>query len=181
MFLPKPHVWEHLYDPIHVLLRAVHRRDFQTSIERFNCFAIEKFANGFNMNKATPSPWPPWRLPTDCAQGFEDPRKILQSKFAHGLIFNLLYKAVHGSLVNDLVISLSVHLLDLALTYPKNSPANSGREVMKSTPRPSLSGLDEPVDLDYDTWFRWAQKSDLFCFKVLCLLATKFNRFKTHE
>merc|ERR1719312_893485 len=27
-----------------VLFRAVHRRDFQTSIERFNLFAIEKFS-----------------------------------------------------------------------------------------------------------------------------------------
>ena len=36
MYLPKPHVWEHLYDPIYVLLRAVHRREFQTSIERYN-------------------------------------------------------------------------------------------------------------------------------------------------
>jgi len=36
MYLPKPFVWEKLYDPIYVLLRAVHRREFQTSIERFN-------------------------------------------------------------------------------------------------------------------------------------------------
>lgn len=35
MYAPKPHVWEDLYDPIHVLLRAVHRRDFQTSMDRF--------------------------------------------------------------------------------------------------------------------------------------------------
>lgn len=36
MYLPRSHVWEELYDPIYVLLRAVHRRDFLTSIERFN-------------------------------------------------------------------------------------------------------------------------------------------------
>ncbi len=36
MYLPMPHVWEELYDPIYVLLRAVHRREFQTSVERFN-------------------------------------------------------------------------------------------------------------------------------------------------
>lgn len=35
MYSPKPHVWEHLYDPLHVLLRAVHRRDFQTSMDRY--------------------------------------------------------------------------------------------------------------------------------------------------
>ncbi|CAB4057675.1 UBR3 [Lepeophtheirus salmonis] len=36
IYLPKPNVWDNLYDPIYVLLRAVHRRDFQTSIDRFN-------------------------------------------------------------------------------------------------------------------------------------------------
>lgn len=37
LYLPKQHIWEQHYDPIHVLLRGVHlRREFQTSIERFN-------------------------------------------------------------------------------------------------------------------------------------------------
>lgn len=35
MYVPKPKVWEELYDPIHVLLRAIHRRDFQTSMDRY--------------------------------------------------------------------------------------------------------------------------------------------------
>jgi hypothetical protein len=49
----------------------------------------------------------------------EDPRKILHSKFTHGLLFNLLYKSVHGSFVNDFVTSLAVHLLELAVTFPQ--------------------------------------------------------------
>merc|ERR550519_118330 len=39
MYVPKPEVWEAMYDPIYVLLRAVHRRDFQSSIDRFNAYA----------------------------------------------------------------------------------------------------------------------------------------------
>lgn len=35
IYLPTTNVWENLFDPIYVLLRAVHRRDFQTSLERF--------------------------------------------------------------------------------------------------------------------------------------------------
>lgn len=35
MYVPKATVWEEQYDPLHVLLRAVHRRDFQTSMDRF--------------------------------------------------------------------------------------------------------------------------------------------------
>lgn len=36
MYVPKAEVWEKQYDPIHVLLRAVHRRDFQTSMDRYS-------------------------------------------------------------------------------------------------------------------------------------------------
>ena len=35
LYIPKPCVWEKLYDPIHVLLRAVQRKDFQNSMDRF--------------------------------------------------------------------------------------------------------------------------------------------------
>lgn len=35
MYVPKSQIWERQYDPIHVLLRAVHRRDFQTSMDRY--------------------------------------------------------------------------------------------------------------------------------------------------
>ena len=35
MYVPKPVVWETMYDPIYVLLRAVHRQDFQNSFDRF--------------------------------------------------------------------------------------------------------------------------------------------------
>ena len=36
MYLPKSRVWEEAYDPVYALLRAVHRREFQTSLQRFN-------------------------------------------------------------------------------------------------------------------------------------------------
>jgi E3 ubiquitin-protein ligase UBR3 len=35
MYAPRPTVWETMYDPIYVLLRAVHRKDFQSSFDRF--------------------------------------------------------------------------------------------------------------------------------------------------
>lgn len=35
-FYPKNEIWEDEYDPIHVLLRAVHRRDYQASLDRFS-------------------------------------------------------------------------------------------------------------------------------------------------
>ena len=77
------------------------------------------------------SPWPPWRLPTPVDEGFEDPRKILHSKFTHGFIFNLLYKAVHGEKINDFVTSLAVHLLELAVTFPQKEGFNSGKVIVE--------------------------------------------------
>lgn len=35
MYIPRDEVWENHYDPIYVLLRAVQRRDFQASLDRF--------------------------------------------------------------------------------------------------------------------------------------------------
>ena len=35
LYVPKPEIWETMYDPIYVLLRAVHRREFQNSLDRF--------------------------------------------------------------------------------------------------------------------------------------------------
>lgn len=35
MYVPKAQVWEKQYDPVHVLLRAVHRREIQTSMDRY--------------------------------------------------------------------------------------------------------------------------------------------------
>ena len=79
IYLPTANVWENLFDPIYVLLRAVHRRDFQTSLERFTTFAKKRFENDARRSKTVQSPWPPWRLPAPVDKGMEDPRKILHS------------------------------------------------------------------------------------------------------
>ena len=95
-------------------------------------------------------PWPPWRLPGDCEPQYRDPRLILHSKFAHGLIFNLLYKAVHTHGISENIMSLSVFLLELALSLPQTD--FSGKELALSSPTPWYI-VHEPVDLQYDTWF----------------------------
>ena len=95
-------------------------------------------------------PWPPWRLPGECEPQYEDPRVILHSKFAHGLIFNLLYKAVHTHGISENIMSLSVFLLELALSLPQTD--YSGKELALSSPTPWYI-VHEPVDLQYDTWY----------------------------
>lgn len=41
LYVPLPQVWSNLYDPVHVLLRAVHRRDFQSSMDRYTSLLVE--------------------------------------------------------------------------------------------------------------------------------------------
>ena len=35
-YSPKPHIWETEFDPIHVLLRVMQRKDFQSSMDRYS-------------------------------------------------------------------------------------------------------------------------------------------------
>ena len=183
MYRPRPHVWEELFDPIYVLLRAVHRREFQTSIERFNEFAKSRFDSSPNPTpderaraKTVQSPWPPWRLPTNVDEGFEDPRRLLQSKFCHGFIFNVLWKCVNdgGNMMdgsknadgskygngsmntsssNDFITSLAIHLLELTLTFPdaNSDKSYSGKEIAAIT-KPWIM-IHEAIDLEFDTWY----------------------------
>lgn len=41
LYVPLAHVWRDLYDPVHVLLRAVHRRDFQSSMDRYTTLYVK--------------------------------------------------------------------------------------------------------------------------------------------
>ena len=35
LYIPTDDTWLSLYDPLHVSLRAIHRKDFQSSMDRF--------------------------------------------------------------------------------------------------------------------------------------------------
>ena len=81
------------------------------------------------------NPWPPWRLPSACDASFQDPRTLLHSRYSHGLIFNLLYKAVYGESepgdnskkywkeCSEQILSLTVFLLELSLSFPQTDVA----------------------------------------------------------
>ena len=34
-YSPNPDVWLHEFDPLHIMLRTVHRREFQQSMDRY--------------------------------------------------------------------------------------------------------------------------------------------------
>ncbi|KAI8124337.1 E3 ubiquitin-protein ligase UBR3 [Lucilia cuprina] len=73
LFTPIDEVWEEYYDPLHVLLRAVHRRDFQSSLDRFTNYVKSK-------NKMPASDYPP-----PVGPAFSDPCRILSSETFIGL------------------------------------------------------------------------------------------------
>lgn len=75
LFMPLPDVWEKYYDPLHVLLRAVHRRDFQNSMDRFSAYVKQekKMPKSGNL-------WPPFRLPNAAGKEYSDPACTLNSK-----------------------------------------------------------------------------------------------------
>ncbi|XP_070516369.1 E3 ubiquitin-protein ligase Ubr3 isoform X1 [Cardiocondyla obscurior] len=110
MYGPKARVWDELFDPLHVLLRAVHRRDFQVSMDRFTEYVKQ---SGKLKNGATP--WPPFRHPAPVSSDYDDPRIVLRSRVFHAMILIILYKAVNGHNISEHVMALAIYLLEMAV------------------------------------------------------------------
>lgn len=143
IYVPKAEIWEKEYDPIHVLLRAVQRRDFQASVDRYTQYLRQS-----GKYHGTGSPWLPFRIPQNVHCEIKDPRRILQSQTLHGIIFTILYRACSNPLITEQIISLSVYLLELSLRFPPNSVAggNSEKDSMCMAPL-------ECFDLNFKSWF----------------------------
>lgn len=126
LFIPLPTVWKVYYDPLHVLLRAVHRRDFQNSMDRFSAFVRQqkKMPKSGNL-------WPPFRLPNDVGTGYSDPACILNTKVFHSMMLGILYRAVHVRNVSEHLMALAIFLLEIAVTSSKKEKRSS---VLECTP-----------------------------------------------
>lgn len=120
LFMPIAEIWENYYDPLHVLLRAVHRRDFQNSIDRFQEYVKQekKMPKSGNL-------WPPYRLPAPVGDCYSDPSCILHSRVLHSMILAVLYRAVYFGNVSEQMLSLAVFLLEMAITYTNNVPKDA--------------------------------------------------------
>ncbi|XP_043254590.1 E3 ubiquitin-protein ligase Ubr3 [Colletes gigas] len=110
MYGPKPRVWEELFDPLHVSLRAINRRDYQISMDRFTEYVKQ---SGKLKNSATP--WPPFRHPAPVSPDYDDPRIVLRTKIFHVMILIILYKAVYGHNISEHVMALTIYLLEMAV------------------------------------------------------------------
>ncbi|GFY54890.1 e3 ubiquitin-protein ligase ubr3 [Trichonephila inaurata madagascariensis] len=138
-YVPKSEIWEEEYDPIHVLLRAVHRREYQASLDRFSQYLRQN-----NKLSSSRPPWPPFRIPSAVFDQFPDPRRILHSKTMHGIIFTILYRAVNDPDIPEQILSLCIYLLDMAVRFPASPECNLMSETQDSK---------EVEDLKYQDWF----------------------------
>lgn len=143
MYVPKPEIWEKQYDPIHVLLRAVHRRDFQTSMDRYT-----EYARHANKLKPGCSLWPPFRTPSDVSEAYEDPRQILKSRVFHASALIILFKAARGY-VSEHVMALVVFLLEQAVLIAAKDD-NKEDSKMCSTAPPTQHSL---LNSDFCSWY----------------------------
>jgi E3 ubiquitin-protein ligase UBR3 len=146
LFIPLPVVWKIYYDPLHVLLRAVHRRDFQNSMDRFSAFVRQQ-----NKMPKSGNLWPPFRLPNNVGNGYSDPACILNTKVFHSMILGILYRAVHVRNVSENLMALAIFLLELAVTKtskecetsalectPKSNSSNSSYSMEQNNMMPEL-------------------------------------------
>ncbi|KAI0233528.1 E3 ubiquitin-protein ligase UBR3 [Lamellibrachia satsuma] len=163
MYVPKGDIWVSSYNPLHVLLRAMYRKDFQASMDRYT-----KYVRQNGLYKGTDSPWPPFRLPGRIHPAYIGLRRLLHCRTMHGLLFTLLHKvcdftlihklcdftllhkvcdftllhkAVNEPSVPDAVIYLAVYLLEMSVSTPSTTLGQ--RTEVSSSPR----------DQQYSTWF----------------------------
>nr|XP_042905267.1 E3 ubiquitin-protein ligase ubr3 isoform X1 [Parasteatoda tepidariorum] len=140
-FVPKPHIWEVEYNPIHVLLRSVHRREYQSSLDRYTQYL--KSVRQSNKIPNTARPWAPFRIPNPVFKQFHDPRRILHCKTMHGIIFTILHRAVNDPDIPEQVLQFCIYLLDMAVRFPSTESQDSTTSEDRK----------EVNDLKYEEWF----------------------------
>ncbi|KAK2143057.1 hypothetical protein LSH36_882g00050 [Paralvinella palmiformis] len=136
MYMPKGHIWRDEYDPLYAQLRAMHRRDYQTSLDRFT-----EYVKNQGLYKGTTTPWPPFRLPGPIHTDYMMLRKILHCRSLHAILFTIFYKALNDKNTSEAVLYLSVYLLELAVSLP--SPKSYGNDI----------NTGDRQDKKFSSWF----------------------------
>ncbi|XP_061716606.1 E3 ubiquitin-protein ligase Ubr3-like, partial [Cydia pomonella] len=142
LFVPTPLVWQKYYDPLHVLRRAVHRRDFHASMERFTAYVREKQKASGQASTSKPGEgaalWPPLRPAAAPPPEAGDPRAICASGVLHGALLAVLHRGVHRRAPDasaphappDHVLALAVYLLDVAAQLAAERASDHDLDVM---------------------------------------------------
>ncbi|XP_061179951.1 E3 ubiquitin-protein ligase ubr3-like [Saccostrea echinata] len=137
-YTPKGFVWEKEFDPVHVSLRALYKKDIQTALDRYT----EHIRQSGKYKSKTP-PWPPFRPPGKISPAYKDLYRLLHCRTMHAFLFTVLYRFMKETSIPDSILYNTVHLLDLAFTLP--SP-DTCRKFNKSF-------CGSVTDVDYHDWF----------------------------
>ncbi|XP_067642366.1 E3 ubiquitin-protein ligase Ubr3 isoform X2 [Eurosta solidaginis] len=172
LFTPIDDVWEEYYDPLHVLLRAVHRRDFQSSLDRFTNYVKSK-----NKMPASGNLWPPFRMPRPVGVAFSDPCRILSSRVFHSTILSILFRAVHSRDVSEHLLALAIFLLEIAVEKSEDTNGNDKAAVAECDPK-IKPGYPFSMRRDPPKLFQCFPTDNLSC--NLRYVVTKLS-LKSHE
>ncbi|PIK49589.1 putative E3 ubiquitin-protein ligase UBR3 [Apostichopus japonicus] len=109
-YSPKPEIWEKEFDPIHVMFRSMERKEFQSAMNNYTTYL-----NKSGKYKDKKLPWPPFQPLKSIHKEYKPLRKILNCRALHGLLYSLLYKAVHGSNMSETAVYMTIALINMAL------------------------------------------------------------------
>ncbi|CAB4029622.1 E3 ubiquitin- ligase UBR3-like, partial [Paramuricea clavata] len=133
MYTLKPQFWETHFDPVHALLRAFNRREFQSAMDRYTTHLRQH-----NSSYVT-SAWPPFRPLTPVPKSFNGVFRLLHCKKLHQMLYLILYKATSNvTPLSETVIYLAVHLITLAV-----QSSATCFQMLPCPYRPSLSDVGD--------------------------------------
>ncbi|XP_060847929.1 uncharacterized protein LOC132927424 isoform X2 [Rhopalosiphum padi] len=152
LYVPLAHVWKKLYDPVHVLLRAVHRRDFQSSMDRYTTFM-----RSIGVLKQNQNTWPPYRMPQKHHPAYRNPCRALLTKIFYAVVWHCLYRSTIYRDISEHTLSLLVYLLDQAWICYDNAPIDTSefynQEPMDTDP-PTNQSASSSAALSKEYFFK---------------------------
>ncbi|XP_067935363.1 E3 ubiquitin-protein ligase UBR3-like [Watersipora subatra] len=92
-YSPKPEIWLKQFDPLHIMLRTVHRREFQQAMDRYT-----EFVHNSKTFPQGQTPWPPLRIPDRPLKAYSGLYDMLHSRSLLTFCFNLLHKKLNSKI-----------------------------------------------------------------------------------
>ncbi|XP_046846410.1 E3 ubiquitin-protein ligase UBR3-like [Xenia sp. Carnegie-2017] len=134
-YVLKPKYWDSHFDPVHALMRAFSRKEFQSSMDRY----VEHVRKSTKVN--VNSAWPPFRSVSAMGRpkSLNGVMRILHCKKLHQMIYLILHKATSNvTTMSETILYLTIHLMNLAV---ESSP--SCFSVCSSSYKPFLNEVGD--------------------------------------
>lgn len=112
----KQSVWMERFDPLFVQYRCYHKRDLQSSIDRY--FQQARLAGKLEKGYHSMALWTPFKIPEEAGKFKSmDLSSILESQTLLGIIYSTLYKGVYFGEVSESILAYVLYLLELSLRH----------------------------------------------------------------